>query len=469
MGARPVLVDPLSSVSWLVILIVGGALLLTLFLTARGQWQRALGVGGALVILLIFVSWLKTSLDLREVTNHDHTAQLKPRTVKDETASGAPVLRQRVRRAQASTAAEEAPGEKVDDDTRREPGVGTTQVSQTRLPSPTGSDGPPPETPPGAQRIVLADDFATWTAALPLGFRALNSDSSSSTPTWADDGDGSRRLHTSLPDALFVYWEPGPTGSLVGYSSVSASREEALNDALETVRKKVGTLALLRLKYNDPSLDIEAALPLAIELSRTESRFNAGDEHVQVADRDYGPIFRAAVRVEAPDEAIGDLAIHVRKEVERGWIAQQQKLGEVLWTGASVLALAFAIFLLYTFMNAGTKGHFAVPLRILSAAMFFLLCAVVFYVRAQLSSVSGSAARQASAHEISRSDPTMVAPEASPRNNQADPSDGRRTGSGQWGPLPHRRDPQGLVDRVPAARRPVRRTAESIRQPTAVR
>ena len=48
---------------------------------------------------------------------------------------------------------------------------------------------------------------------------------------------------------------------------------------------------------------------------------------------------------------------------------------------ASALTLALVIFLLYSLLNAGTKGHFAWPLRFLSAGALCVLYLGLVYLK----------------------------------------------------------------------------------------
>jgi hypothetical protein len=56
----------------------------------------------------------------------------------------------------------------------------------------------------------------------------------------------------------------------------------------------------------------------------------------------------------------------------------------LFWTLASAAGLGLAIFILYTFLNAGTKGHLAWPLRIASVAAFIVLCLGLLAIRGHL-------------------------------------------------------------------------------------
>ena len=66
--------------------------------------------------------------------------------------------------------------------------------------------------------------------------------------------------------------------------------------------------------------------------------------------------------------------------------AEQARRERFAWgaTIFSALVLALAVYLLYSFINAGTKGHLAWPLRIVSMAAFLLLCLGLLLVRNHL-------------------------------------------------------------------------------------
>ncbi|MBN1417246.1 MAG: hypothetical protein JXP34_00630 [Planctomycetes bacterium] len=201
---------------------------------------------------------------------------------------------------------------------------------------------------------------------------------------WIEDAAGAERWSGAVGDLRVTCRRPGPSGELVGYSSFEPSPEEARAQAIDRAGEDLDALAAAELKRQDPAQDIEAAMPLIREVVRNESeRWAQGSEYYeQTVRRPYGTVYRAAVRIRATaDEVIRPIVERVRAEIRSGWIEARARRKEIFWTGISIAALVVSIFLLYSFANAGTKGHFAWPLRLVSALAFGGLCLGILYLR----------------------------------------------------------------------------------------
>ena len=239
-------------------------------------------------------------------------------------------------------------------------------------------------------RIECADDLSRWQRDAVLDFEpvrpekggASEGSSQASGPQSIEDGTGARRQSASVDGTNFLWWEPGETGELAAFSGPEASEALAREEALALARRKLAVLALLRLKREAPGLDALVALPLALRLAAP--RVAVEDVLVERASRAYGEIYRAAVRIDAAAPRISALQAAIQAELGRGWAAEQARLRRWFVTGASLVVFAVGLFLAYAFLNAGTKGYFAWPLRIASAAVFVLLVFAVFYLRAGL-------------------------------------------------------------------------------------
>jgi len=135
-----------------------------------------------------------------------------------------------------------------------------------------------------------------------------------------------------------------------------------------------------------------AAIPLRIFRMLSAFCFTAGsdspsdgtwreeDTYQEWTTRPYGTLYRAAICVKAEPRHIERLQIALRREVASGAIRREQEFRSwVLFTGAALLG-GVVIFLLYTLLNAGTKGYFAWPLRGAAVAFFAVMILGAFYL-----------------------------------------------------------------------------------------
>jgi hypothetical protein len=220
-------------------------------------------------------------------------------------------------------------------------------------------------------RIEAPDDIAAWARDGILGFQP--------SCDWLP-AEAARHEET-IGDTEFVYFEPVDR-RLLGLSGQEAEREAAFQDARRSAEEKLAVLALVVLKREDRRADAASAHALAVRIAR--KFYEEEKRHLQKARRPYGDVYRAAVVAKAGTSQVNGLASEVRKELARGWVQRQRAMTSWLLAIGAALVIGFAIFLFYTFANAGTKGYFAWPLRIASLALFVLLCAGLFYLRVRL-------------------------------------------------------------------------------------
>jgi len=233
-----------------------------------------------------------------------------------------------------------------------------------------------PATPPRTF-VEVPDYLAKWKE----GDAIAQADN---TTPWVADAAGAERWTGAIGDLRVTCRRPGPRGELVGYSSLEPSLEDARAQAIDRAGEDLDALVAVELKQQEPGRDIAAALPLIREVVRSEiERADLTSEwYEQTVPRPYGTVYRAAVRIRVPvDEVIRPIVEKVRSEIRKGWIEARAKRKEIFWTGISIGALLVSIFLLYSFANAGTKGHFAWPLRIVSALAFGALCLGILFLR----------------------------------------------------------------------------------------
>ncbi|MCZ6794499.1 MAG: hypothetical protein O7J95_12895 [Planctomycetota bacterium] len=230
--------------------------------------------------------------------------------------------------------------------------------------------------PDGVKRLEAPDDRLVWEKESRFKWR-----STTKPPDWLTTRSDDLRMIDAVGDTEFVYWNPGESQSLLGYSdqkiagsSQRVARGEAVEEARRRAQEKLAVLGLRELKKRQKELDVTRLVKLARHLAAT--RFTEQQQlHLQ---RTHLPVsnylaFRAAVEIKADEETVGKLAAHIADEDARGWlVAQERRWSLFLLVGGGAIA-AFVIFLIYGIFNASTKGHFAWPLRFVSLCV---LCAV---------------------------------------------------------------------------------------------
>jgi hypothetical protein len=245
----------------------------------------------------------------------------------------------------------------------------------------------PQATPPGAPRIEAPDDLAAWKRAGTLGFTTAQG-----RQDWIEDAERHcQRELCIVGDTEFVLWMPAVRDReaplLAGFSEEEATSELARDAAHERVQAKIAVLALRELKSRQPQLVVAALEPLARSLARQSRYFHPRDLVIQTRRLTDGTVVhRSAVRARVEPEDVKVLAAEVEHRVQQGWIDDEAQARRWFWTAVWAAALAFAFFLVYTFVNAGTKGYFAWPLRIVSLLLFFLVAASIYYMRTKLGS-----------------------------------------------------------------------------------
>ena len=90
---------------------------------------------------------------------------------------------------------------------------------------------------------------------------------------------------------------------------------------------------------------------------------------------------RAAFYVKLPDSWCSGTVRAIRKELEAVGEKEAAKRQTFAWNTVTLAFLALVVLLLYFFLNAGTKGHLAWPLRIASLAAYLLLCTGYVWMR----------------------------------------------------------------------------------------
>ncbi|MGH9362721.1 MAG: hypothetical protein ACRD2T_12475, partial [Thermoanaerobaculia bacterium] len=182
---------------------------------------------------------------------------------------------------------------------------------------------------------------------------------------------------------------PGPRGELVGLSKLEPTREEALRGARLAAREKLQRLVRGRFEERARRpIDGGAAAPwidASVErfLADPGARKDLFEESVKLPQSGE-VVYRAAVLLELPGRRIDALAEEALKDLEAVQGAERSRLTRLGWTLLSALLLALVTFIVYSFLNAGSKGHLAWTLRIASIAAYLLVCLGLFFLRGHL-------------------------------------------------------------------------------------
>jgi hypothetical protein len=257
--------------------------------------------------------------------------------------------------------------------------------------------------------IEAIDDQALWTTGLPedpLGFAPLAL--GSQRPSWVEDAAGAQIVAESFGGALVSFWQPGPEQRLVAYSGPEATPELAIDAAIAIATEKLAVLALRDLARKGRVEVVEVA-PFAARLVtspiRVEDYLERGSLDMSVlpnraelvsettTDMSDGrssrvtsgiDVFRAAVLFEATSSEISRRSAEIQAALEAGRLRDQRVSRTFIGRIFGTAILAFAVFLIYSLTNAGTKGHFAVPLRLLSSLVLLGGAAWIWYLSAGL-------------------------------------------------------------------------------------
>lgn len=213
-------------------------------------------------------------------------------------------------------------------------------------------------------------------------------------PKWVETGAGSVGWSA---DAFGIQARgriPGPEGLLAGYSpDLYENESEALKEASRSAARHFVAIAAATgsgLLYESSdrqsggpkaipkSVVVEAARAFEAEALDFVAR-KTQDRFVEEIAKPYGVLFRAAVLVSAKPEDVRGLGARFRDLVLEKQEARTDARRQVLLAAAAALGMAVVVFLLYSFVNAGTKGYFAWPLRVLSIGTLLILYLGLMY------------------------------------------------------------------------------------------
>jgi len=256
---------------------------------------------------------------------------------------------------------------------------GNTPSLPDETPAPAEDSVPEtPSTVPAAPPTV-ADEYAAWEKA-----DAMDPNAGAS-PPFVREGARCQPFSLVIAGKEVKGRHPTARGTIVGYSGLEPDGVTAWASARGSAERQVKSLLIWELKDagGDQLRHIEAALSRLEPTIQAYVQDHAADNFEQTIKSNYGNVtyFRAATGVDVTKPKIEPLVAKLKEQIRKEQIAAISMRHKIIWTAASALGLALVIFLLYSFLNAGTKGYFAWPLRILSVGILVVLYVGIMYLQ----------------------------------------------------------------------------------------
>ncbi len=186
---------------------------------------------------------------------------------------------------------------------------------------------------------------------------------------WVRDAAGSVNREWSAGRLSVKTREPGPTGRLVGYSGLEGDRDSALASARRAASAQIAGLLLCSLppgQQRRGALDLDAISRWLLDAVGEEIEALQRDVHVELVDRSYGRLYRAAVLVDLSGDAAERLAAVSRARVEEEYAALSRARTHWLVALAIAGALTFGVIAAAGALNSFTKGYYSGRLFVLS-------------------------------------------------------------------------------------------------------
>jgi hypothetical protein len=245
----------------------------------------------------------------------------------------------------------------------------------------------------GAEWVVRLDDpVAAWKHLDALvGDDAVVTGRPAETP-WVGDAGGSVPLTIESPGLVIRGRAPGPRGALVGYSTewlpeATSAAAQAADSAAEQLRAVLWRELVFakrperRVEPGTLRLDFEELDARLVRGVRRELDRLIVDRFEQRLERPYATLYRAAVLVRADEQALDRLASAVRREIRAAERDARLADRRNVWTGVTAGGFALVTILFYLLFNAGTKGYFVWPLRLVSLFVLALAVLGLLYFR----------------------------------------------------------------------------------------
>ncbi len=210
-------------------------------------------------------------------------------------------------------------------------------------------------------------------------------------PSWVLEAGGTTYERREIPDELSIWCRfPGESGVVVGYSTVEIDDADARRAATRSAVDQLRGVLLWELRDRSEVLAeamapktngevFEEAAELAEHLIYDRLETLPTMTHLQTTQsRLAGRVVRAAMRIDVDADARRTLVAALEQGLETNELERIRKRQQLATDIFSALGLALCIFLLYCFLNAGTKGHFAWPLRVISITALIAIYIVAF-------------------------------------------------------------------------------------------
>ncbi|HAK94705.1 MAG TPA: hypothetical protein DCM87_06800, partial [Planctomycetes bacterium] len=220
----------------------------------------------------------------------------------------------------------------------------------------------PPVPRPGVLTIAAPDDFTPWKKTDGLVARRPQAPGEE----WVDNAAGAQYIRETIGGIIdFIYWKPGPDNALAGYSGLATSPEEARRAAEDSAVQKVAVLGLRASQEKNRSRpawnawSAGDARALAVQLARETQCYSVEGTAAQAAERPYGNLFRAAVRVRVEPQGVETLAQRIAERVQSGYLADQARTRVFVLASVGLIVCIVGFFAAYCFLRAGTAGALA--------------------------------------------------------------------------------------------------------------
>ena len=253
--------------------------------------------------------------------------------------------------------------------------------TRSLLPKTTPAPRPPqPPQPPTSVQLALPnkDDFLKWKESDVLAPETKEK-------PWVASAAGSEPWEEVVLGWRLRGRSPGPGGEIVGYSGLEPDADLALQVARQSAARQIKCLLIREVRASAKDEIQVKYVEKALERLDRDIVDYAGkatiDSFEQEITRDYGKVHRAAVLVQAGPEKLQPLVKKFQQRIAQAVSQGQVERQQIIVSIASALALALVVFLIYAFVNAGTKGHFAWPLRIISIGTLIVLYLGLMYMQ----------------------------------------------------------------------------------------
>ena len=198
-------------------------------------------------------------------------------------------------------------------------------------------------------------------------------------PSWVLTAAGSTYDRLEVAGKVLIESRaPGESNALVGYGMQEPDPKDAETRAFRSASEQLVAAIVWRIRDSTENLHNAAELAREVTFEQQEAlRDGAFTESSQLPISGE-KFFWSAVRLKADKATLDMLSRAVEKGLESGRLQEIRTHRALVAKLFSAFGLALCAFLIYCFLNAGTKGHFAWPLRIISFGGLIVILVLAF-------------------------------------------------------------------------------------------